>query len=186
MNDGLPARFPALDSDEVQLILNRYRETHRLWHSLRHITDLLDLIDFEPGLSESDREMLGYVALFHDAVYAPLRSDNEEESAKLAMQYLGNYPRRDEVVAAILATKTHQSEKPLEQKFNAWDCAILRETSWKKLVAYEECIAFEYGEVERGTYRRERSRFLRKAAQDYANPSLMRLADEVENGRGTD
>jgi len=177
--------FPALTPTELAEILAMWDEPHRRWHGRKHLVDLLDILALHPKLDEADVEMLRYVALFHDAVYAPLRSDNEEESAKLAAKYLAKYSRRDEVIEAILATKKHESEYPLAQLFNSWDCAILHETNWKKLVAYEEDIAFEYRDVERETYRRERSRFLRKAAQDHANPSLMRLADEVENGCST-
>jgi predicted metal-dependent HD superfamily phosphohydrolase len=175
--------FPALTVDEVNIILEMWKEPHRKWHCLAHFLNLVQNIADDPELSEDDREMLRYVALFHDAVYVPLNSDNEEKSAQMAAYYLHEYPRRDEVIAAILATKTHQSQDPLSRKFNEWDCAILGETNWDKLVWYEECIAFEFQEVERKTYRRERGKFLREAALAYNNALLAKLADEVEDGR---
>lgn len=182
MNESDHARFPALEPDELGSLLNRWKEPHRRWHGLHHLAGLLRCIGEEPGLSESDREMLSYVALFHDAVYAPPRRDNEEESARLAMEHLRNHPRRDEVVEAILATRTHQAASPLAQKFNAWDCAILREKDWRKLLDYEKGIAFEYRAVEPETYRRERCRFLKKAARDFDNPLLEQLANGVAHG----
>jgi predicted metal-dependent HD superfamily phosphohydrolase len=186
MSEKPIVRYDALDPAEVSLLLQRWQEPHRRWHGLRHLADLQHRIYSDPGLSESDREMLGYVALFHDIVYAPLRSDNEAESAKVAERYLAQYPRRDEVVAAILATVTHEARTPLEQKFNAWDCAILSDTNWRNLLAYETAIAFEYREVDPATYRCERGKFLRAAAIKHHNPKLARLAEEVENGRTTD
>jgi len=123
MNEGDHARFRELEPARLGLILNRWKEPHRRWHGLHHLGALLRCIEADPDLSESDREMLGYVALFHDAVYAPLKQDNEEESARLAMDYLPNYSRRDEVVETILATKTHHAENLLAKKFNVWDCA---------------------------------------------------------------
>ena len=182
MNEDAHARFRELEPARLGLILNRWKEPHRRWHGLHHLGALLRSIEADPDLSESDREMLGYVALFHDAVYAPLRQDNEEESARLAMDYLPNYSRRDEVVETILATKTHQAENLLARKFNAWDCAILREKDWQKLLDYEKGIAFEYREVEPETYRRERGRFLKKAACDFDNPLLEQLANRVAHG----
>jgi predicted metal-dependent HD superfamily phosphohydrolase len=174
--------FPALTLAEVNAIIEQWKEPHRHWHCLGHMLVLMQNINSDPDLTESDREMLHYVALFHDAIYAPLKSDNEEKSAQMAAYYLHKYPRRDEVVAAILATKTHQSKTELEKKFNAWDCAILRETNWDKLCHYERCIAEEFREVGRITYRRERAKFLRQAALDYENPVLAELADAVEAG----
>jgi hypothetical protein len=50
-----------------------------------------------------------------------------------------------------------------------------------KLTDYESRIAFEYRTVERSVYRRERAKFLRKAAEDYGNPALHALADQVSH-----
>jgi predicted metal-dependent HD superfamily phosphohydrolase len=184
MNRG--EAFPALTADEYKGILERWQEPHRRWHGLSHLVILLQNIQDDDELLEEDREMLRYVALFHDAIYDPLSPENEEKSAKMAAYYLHEYPRREEVIAAILATKTHQSQDRLPRKFNAWDCAILRETDWDKLTFYEEAVAFEFKDVDPETYRRERAKFLRKAAQDYDNLLLARLAGEVEHGRASD
>jgi predicted metal-dependent HD superfamily phosphohydrolase len=183
MNEIDVSLFPALSPMELGRILNRWRQRHRRWHGLGHLATLLVSIELEPGLDESDREMLRYVALFHDAIYAPLRSDNEEESAQLAVFYLSKYSRQDEVISAILETKDHRSLDPLACKFNAWDCAILSEKNWAKLLDYEEGIAYEYAQIAPEKYRRERERFLRKAAVDFSNPHLVRLAKHVANER---
>jgi predicted metal-dependent HD superfamily phosphohydrolase len=175
--------FPAMSSPELGRILNRWREPHRRWHGMGHLAELLVSIEMDRGLDESDREMLRYVALFHDAIYSPLRGDNEEESAQLAVFYLRNYPRWDEVITTILSTKEHHSTDRLACKFNAWDCAILQEQRWAKLLAYEQGIAHEYAEVAPEMYRRERARFLEKAAVDFHNPLLVRLAKHVANER---
>jgi predicted metal-dependent HD superfamily phosphohydrolase len=184
MNEIDVSLFPELSALDLGKILNRWREPHRRWHSLGHLASLLVSIELEPGLNESDREMLRYVALFHDAIYAPMRADNEEESAQLAIFYLRKYPRQAEVISAILETKDHRSLDPLARKFNGWDCAILSEKNWEKLLDYEKGIAFEYAQVAPEKYRRERERFLRKAAVDFRNPHLVRLAGHVAHERG--
>src|SRR5271156_2528723 len=102
--------FPALTRNDFKSIFERWFEPHRKWHSSIHLLQLFQNIENDPELAESDREMLRYVALFHDAIYAPPNPDNEEKSAQMAAYYLHEYPRRDEVVATILATKTHQSQ----------------------------------------------------------------------------
>lgn len=185
-----PQNFPALAPKGLEEILQRWRELHRRWHGRTHLLKLLTLVN-QTELAPADQEMLNYVALFHDAIYQPLSATNEEDSARLAEKYLIGYGRQDEVVRAILATKHHRIEEAskgrLEEEkliglFNAWDCAILSETSWEELLSYEDGIAFEYREVDRDVYRRERSRFLRGAAKDYDNPLLERLANEVARG----
>jgi len=175
-----PENFPALRQQTWQDTVDRWKEPHRRWHDLQHLESLLGLIEGDTGLAESDREMLRYVALFHDAIYDPFSSNNEEESARLAAQELGDYDRKEEVVRAILATKNHQSEDGLARKFNQWDCAILSESRWDKLMLYEQGIAFEYRAVGPEVYRRERGRFLRSAARAYRNPLLEQLANEVD------
>ena len=159
--------------------MSRWDEPHRGWHGRGHLGTLLQNIEEATGLSESDCEVLRYAALFHDVIYDPLSATNEEDSAQLAATALMNYDRREEVFRIILATKSHQSKEELAQRFNAWDCAILHDTSWEKLQQYEQGIAFEYRVVPPDIYRRERSRFLRSAAMEYGNPLLDRLADEV-------
>jgi len=154
----LAQRFPALSESVIEDILKRWDEPHRQWHGRMHLENLLRQIEEASELDEADREMLRYVALFHDAIYLPLRSDNEEESALLAGDCLKNYSRRDEVVSAILATKAHDSIHRLAKKFNEWDCSILDATDWGTLKNYESGIAFEYSEVDPEVYRRERSR----------------------------
>jgi len=172
--------FPALRRQIWQDAVDRWKEPHRRWHDLQHLESLLGLIEADNGLLAPDKEMLRYVALFHDAVYDPFSSNNEEESAQLAAQGLSDYDRKEEVVGLILATKNHQSKDDLAQKFNQWDCAILSESRWDKLMTYEQGIAFEYRAVDPEVYRRERGRFLRSAAKDYRNPFLERLANEVD------
>jgi predicted metal-dependent HD superfamily phosphohydrolase len=179
MNEAFPALAPLV----LDRTLRRWEEPHRRWHGRAHLDSLLEQIEGDPALNESDREMLRYVALFHDAIYEPLATGNEEQSARLASLHLTNYPRRVEVISLIMATKSHQSNDALAKKFNGWDCAILRETSWERLLEYEEGIAYEYRELDRETYRRERSEFLKSAAESYENPLLGRLADEVEGDK---
>ena len=174
-----PENFPALPAERFQDAVSRWEEPHRGWHGKKHLETLLRDIDEDRVLTESDREMLRYVALFHDAIYDPLSATNEEDSARLAESCLTNYDRREEVMGIVLATKNHRSDEALARKFNTWDCAILGDTSWDNLLEYEDGIAFEYQVVPPEVYRRERSRFLRSAASEYDNPLLERLADVV-------
>jgi len=64
-------------------LLALYGEAGRHYHTLDHIADLLQLLDAH-GRALGDRDAVELAIYFHDAVYNPLRSDNEAASAALA------------------------------------------------------------------------------------------------------
>jgi predicted metal-dependent HD superfamily phosphohydrolase len=105
----------------------RYEESQRYYHTLTHIENLLAL--FEQYQDKITDPTTVYFAIwFHDLVYNPTRNDNEEQSAKLAENYLQqlfsiveNDEKNDEsrnnkiyvnilkISRYILATKTHSN-----------------------------------------------------------------------------
>jgi predicted metal-dependent HD superfamily phosphohydrolase len=91
-------------------VLARYGESHRRYHTVRHLTAVLDLVD-ELASEASDPDVVRLAAWFHDAVYDPERSDNEERSARLAERMLTDTDlaadRIAEVVRLVLLTRTH-------------------------------------------------------------------------------
>lgn len=62
----------------------RYAEPQRAYHTLAHIEACLALLAEREDLSEAERRLLTCAIWWHDAVYDPLRHDNEEQSAALA------------------------------------------------------------------------------------------------------
>jgi len=61
----------------------RWSEPHRRYHDLDHLQAVLDRVD-ELAAHADDVNAVRLAAFFHDAVYDPLGSDNEERSAQLA------------------------------------------------------------------------------------------------------
>ncbi|MDP1632086.1 MAG: phosphohydrolase [Caulobacter sp.] len=88
-----------------------YAEPHRRYHSRAHIESCLALLGEQGGLSTTDRQILEYAIWWHDAVYDPTRSDNEDASAVMARRDLlamGMDPViAGEVARLILLTKGH-------------------------------------------------------------------------------
>ncbi|MFI9806537.1 hypothetical protein ACIHEJ_19635 [Streptomyces sp. NPDC052301] len=68
-------------------LLARWQEPQRRYHTLAHLTAVLDRVD---ALQEyaADPDVVRLAAWFHDAVYLPERSENEERSARLAERAL--------------------------------------------------------------------------------------------------
>lgn len=86
-----------------------YTAPGRHYHNLAHIEDCLAALAQVEGLSAREREVLTEAIWWHDIVYDPRRSDNEELSAQLAERHV----RADisgEVGRLIRLTKTHDVE----------------------------------------------------------------------------
>jgi predicted metal-dependent HD superfamily phosphohydrolase len=88
-------------------LVARWSEPHRRYHTLDHLTFVLDVIDEHAALAD-DIEAVRLAAWFHDAVYDPRASDNEERSAVLARSML-DVACIDEVVRLIELTRDHQA-----------------------------------------------------------------------------
>ena len=91
-----------------------YAEPGRHYHSERHLDDCLRHLDQLQDLDERERRLLKWAILWHDAIYDPERSDNEERSAELARRELldcGIEPACAEQVARLIRlTSGHRAE----------------------------------------------------------------------------
>ncbi|WP_448518985.1 HD domain-containing protein [Rhodoflexus sp.] len=124
-----------------------YQEPHRAYHNLHHIAALLDLANQH----RADLQNFSLIFLsiwFHDAIYQPLRKDNEEASAALAKKQLQplqiNQSDLDKISSYILATKKHQPSDDSDlQWFLDFDLAILSSPP-EVYEAYTQQIRQEY------------------------------------------
>ncbi|MFF7181876.1 hypothetical protein [Streptomyces sp. NPDC008121] len=71
-------------------LLARWAEPQRAYHTVDHLRAVLDRIDelADLGGEGGELELVRLAAWFHDAVYRPDRSENEERSAALAEKAL--------------------------------------------------------------------------------------------------
>ncbi len=70
-------------------LLRRWSEPWRRYHTLHHLDAVLTVLDqLADAGAEGDADAARLAAWFHDAVYAPERSENEERSARLAERVL--------------------------------------------------------------------------------------------------
>ena len=89
-----------------------YAEPHRHYHGTSHLDACLQMLDGVSGLTDHERRVLRWAILWHDAVYDPQRTDNEEQSAQLAERELRlcsvDQPEAAEVAWLINLTKSHR------------------------------------------------------------------------------
>ncbi|MFC9927255.1 hypothetical protein [Streptomyces sp. NPDC127190] len=161
-SDG-PAPDPAPYADNL---LARWQEPQRRYHTLTHLTAVLDRVDL---LQEhaADPDAVRLAAWFHDAVYLPDRSENEERSARLAERALPEAgvpePTTAEVARLVRLTVGHD---PAEDDRNGQvlcdaDLAILAAPP-SAYAVYTAEVREEYHFVPNDAFRTGRSAVLRQ------------------------
>lgn len=147
-------------------LLARWAEPHRRYHTTTHLTAILDHIDTLAEYAD-DPDLVRLAAWFHDAVYLPDRSENEERSARLAERALPeaglDAARTAEVARLVRLTLTHAAE---EGDANGAvlcdaDLAILAAAP-EPYAAYTAAVREEYGFVPDDAFRAGRAAVLRQ------------------------
>ncbi|MEU8971800.1 hypothetical protein AB0D11_21445 [Streptomyces monashensis] len=85
-------------------LLTRWQEPQRRYHTVAHLVAVLDHVDVLADHA-ADPDVVRLAAWFHDAVYLPDRSENEERSARLAERALpeaGVSPEKTAEVARLV------------------------------------------------------------------------------------
>lgn len=158
-----------------------YSEPHRAYHNLMHIEACLrhfhemviEIIQSEaPALwvdqQQSIVDSLELAIWFHDIVYDPQSSNNEEESVLLMKKFCSDFSVdkyiMNDAAHLIMCTKSHNEAITIQDKLmNDIDLSILGESP-KVFWAYEHGIRKEYSLVPDDVYRVERSKIMKKFA----------------------
>lgn len=147
-------------------LLAAWAEPQRRYHTTDHLAAVLNRVDELSGHA-ADADTVRLAAWFHDAVYQPERSANEERSALLAEHALAGAgvpaERAAEVVRLVLITVTHDPEDgdlDGEVLCDA-DLAVLAGAP-AAYAAYAAAVREEYGFVPDDVFRAGRSDVLRR------------------------
>jgi predicted metal-dependent HD superfamily phosphohydrolase len=187
-------------------LLARYGEPHRRYHTVRHLEEVLAIVD-ELAVEADDPAAVRMAAWFHDAIYAighvqnpephaPPRLSNEEASAQLAEQVLAELGvdegRVREAARLVRLTETHRMPE-----FD-WNAAVLCDADLAILGAaperyrqYVREVREEYAVVPDEVFRPARAEILRslltapslfhtEVARDrYEKSARANLAEEI-------
>ncbi|KAK3607545.1 hypothetical protein CHS0354_025802 [Potamilus streckersoni] len=97
------------------VIREKYSEAHRAYHTLAHLEEILRNME-QCKVALQEPELVSLTVFFHDIIYEPKATDNEEKSAELFDNFAAEelqlkFPEGClKVKEWILATKTHKTE----------------------------------------------------------------------------
>lgn len=146
-----------IPTEMVARLIPRYAEPHRRYHTWHHVAHVFDASE---RISEDRSLALALAIFYHDAIYDPRRTDNEEASARLLVaegERTGGIPPSTLGEAAALVRLTqhgaidvwdridHPDNDRLYVLLDA-DLSILGAPE-DAFDAYERAIAEEYADV---------------------------------------
>lgn len=155
-------------------LLSRWSEPQRHYHTVDHLLAVLNRVDelaahapHTPGAGAADIDTVRLAAWFHDAVYRPDRSENEERSARLAERALpeaGVSPDRTAEVARLVRLTADHDPAPEDANGELLcdaDLAVLA-GSPEEYARYAASVRREYAFVPGDVFRAGRADVLRQ------------------------
>lgn len=157
-----------LVNNGFKTLVRKYSEKHRCYHHLGHINACLELFDEVADFIEEcfNIEMSIW---FHDAIYDPMRSDNEEKSSQYAKKFLPaislNSAEINKIEHLILLTRHPSKPVTDDEKYLVdIDLSILGANN-ALYDSYELAIRKEYSLVPSFRYRNGRMDVLKSFAK---------------------
>jgi predicted metal-dependent HD superfamily phosphohydrolase len=145
-------------------LLARYAEPHRGYHDLAHLDEVLRNVD---RLAEDadDVAAVRLAAWFHDAVYDPTATDNEDASARLAARVLTGLRVADDVAERVadLVRLTAEHDPGADRDGAVLcdaDLAILA-SDGPRYTTYADGVRAEYEHLDDAAFASGRARVLR-------------------------
>ena len=156
--------------EEFQKLKVAYSGKHRAYHTIQHVSECLEKLDWARSKGYSENLPQIEMALwYHDAVYNPRSKNNECDSADLCRKFLnqaGVNTRQLEAIYKIIMVTQHTSipGTPSEQLVVDIDLAILGADE-KRFAEYEAQIRQEYNWVPWFLYKKKRREVLQSFLQ---------------------
>lgn len=144
-------------------IEKNYSRKKRHYHNLTHLANLItELNEVQSSIKNWDAVL--FAVFYHDVIYKAHRSDNEEESARHAINHLQilkcDNQLIEQVNKLILATKSHkQSDDEDVNLFTDADLSILGK-DWETYKTYCDNVRKEYAIYPDLLYKPERKKAL--------------------------
>lgn len=177
---ALGISLPNVPAHLYDEIIAKYDEAHRYYHTRQHLVECLEKFGELRHLAANPAE-IELALWFHDAVYEPLRHDNEFASANWAQSSVLNagldQTVADHIYDLVMATQHHAKPEATDTKILIdVDLAILGAKP-DRYNEYEQQIRKEYSHVPEATFRLKRTEILQYFL---AQPTLFNTALFIE------
>jgi predicted metal-dependent HD superfamily phosphohydrolase len=144
-------------------IEKQYTHHKRHYHTLTHLENLLQLLLAVKKYINKWNTTL-FSLYYHDVIYNTLKTDNEEQSAKLAIKRMQALPVPENIIAncntQILATKKHEQHTNDDiNYFTDADLSILGQP-WEAYTQYYQQVRKEYAIYPNVVYKPGRKKVL--------------------------
>lgn len=149
--------------ETYEALIRRYGEPHRAYHTLQHLQECLQVRRFVNAACPAPAEV-DLALWFHDAIYDPLRSDNELRSAQWLDDVardsgLGDETRR-RLYELVMVTRHDAAPASADEAVLVdTDLAILG-AAFERFEEYDQQIRREYSFVPLSVYRQKRRQVL--------------------------
>lgn len=146
------------------LLAKTYSNVNNVYHNWSHILRCLAVLDSSSlGITAINKKAVVAAIWFHDAVYDPAKSDNEQQSADLAWNLYRNKvgwkPNECDELRQIILDTTHKNDVP----FRRFDSRVVCDIDLSILASdaalynfYASAIRWEYSFVSDDVYRQHR------------------------------
>ena len=167
----------------LEQLLARYEEKHRAYHTLQHLTECLSMRE-KLGRECTAPAEVDLALFFHDAIYEPMRSDNEAQSAAW-LDYVatgaGLAPDVRDRLRALVRVTRHDGAPATgdEAVLVDTDLAILG-ASEDRFDEYDRQVRIEYRRVPGFLYRRKRREVLQSFLERDELYSCIAYRDALE------
>ncbi len=155
--------------DTYTQLKTAYNQSHRHYHTLKHIKACLTHLE-HVKTSLENTNTIELALWFHDAVYKPFSTTNEQDSANWAVEFFksngASQEMCDRVQRLILLTASHKEAMDIEEQLMLdIDLSILG-SSADVYEQYEKAIRQEYIKVPYFIYRKKRKQILSQFLND--------------------
>jgi len=143
----------------------RWSEKTRSYHNVNHLVNIIEDIGENPNFKSLyvyEKQALLLAAFFHDVIYDPKKSNNEDESIRyFKASYTGGNGQMLKLVTDLIETTKHRKRPVNNLKRIFWDADNAKfKGSYEEFLKIEKQLEKEYSFESKKSYKEKRLKFL--------------------------
>jgi len=177
-----------VSQQSIKLLKFFWTKPDRFYHNEIHLRDIIEDIGETPEfrrLNVYEKQALLLAAFFHDAIYDPKKTDNEDQSIQFFLDsYIGKDLKMKKVVCDLIETTKHRKRPTLTLERIFWEADNSKfKKGYEGLLKNEKLIRKENSYASDKVYKEKRIEFLNKCIGLFgtsADKNIKKLIEYVE------